>query len=282
MIYRVAIAQTKTAPMSKTTEFLAERPVFTSDEFVAFVTARGATKRRSAHDLLRYHEAQGHVVRVRRGLYASVPVGADPRTWTVDALLLASRLAPDAVVAYHSALVAHALAYSTSSTSYYLTGHAVSKFAWRGVEYQAVTVPRRLREADQDVFGVVNVPRDGQPVPVTGRERTLVDVLDRPDLAGGAEEAWRSLEGLEYVDLEQVIGYALLLDRATTCARVGYFLEQHRASFWVEESHLQRLRERRPRSWTYLDPHQRSGRWLRDWQLVVPEAIADRAWQEVG
>lgn len=268
--------------MPKTTEFLAKHPVFTIDEFVEFVAARGATRRRSAHDLLRYHEAQGHVLRVRRGLYASVPVGADADTWTVDSLLLASRLAPDAVVAYHTALAAHALAYSTSTTISYLTRRAATRLAWRGVGYQAVTVPRRLREADHDRFGVVTLPRDGQSVPVTGRERTLVDVLDRPELAGGAEEAWRSLEGLEYVDLEQVIAYALLLDSPATCARVGYFLEQHQASFWVEESHLQSLRERRPRSWSYLDRHQRSGRWLRDWHLVVPEAIADRTWQEVG
>ncbi len=274
--------QAKITAMPKTTEFLAKHPVFTIDEFVEFVAERGATRRRSAHDLLRYHEAQGHVLRVRRGLYASVPVGADADTWTVDSLLLASRLAPDAVVAYHTALAAHALAYSTSTTVSYLARRAATRLAWRGVEYQAVTVPRRLREADQDRFGVVTLPRDGQSVPVTGRERTLVDVLDRPELAGGAEEAWRSLEGLEYVDLEQVIAYALLLDSPATCARVGYFLEQHQASFWVEESHLQSLRERRPRSWSYLDRHQRSGRWLRDWHLVVPEAIADRTWQEVG
>lgn len=268
--------------MSTTTDFLAAHPVFTTEEFADLVTERGATRRRSAHDLLRYHEAQGHLLRVRRGLYASVPVGADPKTWTVDSLLLASRLAPDAIVAYHTALAAHALAYATSPIVYYVTRRAATRFAWHGVEYRAVTVPRRLREADQDRAGVVTVPRDGQPVPVTGRERTLVDVLDRPELAGGVEEAWRSLEGLEYVDLDQVVAYALLLDCPGTCARVGYFLDQHRASFWVTDAHLQSLRDRLPRSWSYLDRHERTGRWLRDWHLVVPEAIADRAWQEVG
>ena len=38
--------------------------------------------------------------------------------------------------------------------------------------------------------------RQGLPIRVTGLERTLVDVLDRPALAGGWEEAWRSWEGV--------------------------------------------------------------------------------------
>jgi hypothetical protein len=53
----------------------------------------------------------------------------------------------------------------------------------------------------------------------------LVDVLDRPDLSGGWEEIWRSLETIEYFDLDEIVAYARLLDNATTiwnrCASSG-------------------------------------------------------------
>jgi hypothetical protein len=38
-----------------------------------------------------------------------------------------------------------------------------------------------------------------------------VDVLDRPRLSGGWEEVWRSLETIPFLDLDQVVQYALLL-----------------------------------------------------------------------
>ena len=78
------------------------------------------------------------------------------------------------------------------------------------------------------MFGVLRHRRSGSEMRVTGLERTLVDVLDRPDLTGSWEEIWRSLESLEFFDIEQVIEYVLLLENATTAAKVGFFLERHR------------------------------------------------------
>ena len=76
---------------------------------------------------------------------------------------------------------------------------------------------------------------------VTNLERTLVDVLDRPGLSGSWEEIWRSLESVEFFDLDKVVEYALLLGNATTAAKVGFFLEQHRETLMVEDRHLKEL-----------------------------------------
>ncbi len=81
----------------------------------------------------------------------------------------------------------------------------------------------------------------------------MVDVLSRPDLSGGREEIWRSLESVEFFDLEKEVEYTLLLQNATTAAKVGFFLEQHREAFMVEEKHLNPLHDLRPRQPHYLD-----------------------------
>ncbi len=80
-------------------------------------------------------------------------------------------------------------------------------------------------------------------ISVTGLERTFVDVLNRPDLAGSWEEIWRSLESVEYFDLEKVASYVDFLGNATTAAKVGFFLEQHRESLMVDETYMKTLYE---------------------------------------
>jgi len=113
-------------------------------------------------------------------------------------------------------------------------------------------------------------------------ERTLVDVLDRPDLSGGWEEIWRSLESIEFFDLDSVVEYALLLRNATTAAKVGFFLDQHREPLMVEDRHLNSLHHLRPQQPHYLERTRRkSGRLVSEWNLVIPTEVLDRAWGDV-
>ena len=72
---------------------------------------------------------------------------------------------------------------------------------------------------EQQSFGVLESDRFGLDVRVTGLERTLVDVLNRPDLAGSWEEIWQSLESVEFFDLDKVLEYVFLLENATTAAK---------------------------------------------------------------
>jgi predicted transcriptional regulator of viral defense system len=118
---------------------------------------------------------------------------------------------------------------------------------------------------------------------VTSLERTFVDVLDRTRLSGGLEEVWRSLETVPYLDLERVVEYALLLGNSTTVARVGFFLSQHREALSVEDGVLARLRQHRPRNPKYLtNDEPRSGRLMAEWNLVVPEEILNKSWDELA
>jgi predicted transcriptional regulator of viral defense system len=123
--------------------------------------------------------------------------------------------------------------------------------------------------------------RQGLPVRVTGPERTLVDVLDRPDLAGGWEEAWRSLEAVEYFDASVVVEYCRLLENSTLAAKVGFFLELHRDALSVDDRTLTALESMRPAGPHYaFDARGQESRFVRRWNLVVPETLITRAWEE--
>ena len=87
--------------------FLERHAVFTVDELDCHLTSRGSSNTNTRNSLLAYHRRQGRIVRVRRGLYATVPRGMDPASMTVDPYLVAAKITEDAVLAYHTALEFH-------------------------------------------------------------------------------------------------------------------------------------------------------------------------------
>ena len=265
----------------KPVEYFATHPVFRFGDFASAHQESSARKATASKAALQQHLRAGHLLHVRRGLYAVVPRGASAENLPVDPFLLASRLSPDAVVAYHAALQLHGRAHSLSRRVTYLTCTRAKRCEFRGTEFVPVPVPPTLRRLTDMGGGLVEVTRNGLPVRVTTLERTLVDVLDAPRHGGGWEEIWRSLESVEFFDVDAVIDYALKLGSAVTVAKVGFFLEQHREELMLEESHLKRLEQHAPSQPMYLERSKReSGKLLNRWNLVVPERVWSRSWAE--
>lgn len=263
-------------------EFFRTHPVFTADEFAAHLSLRGEAGARAGEAALAYHHRAGHLVRVRRGLYAAIPRGANPATHPVDPFLVAGRATPDAVLSYRTALEFHGRAYSLSRQFIYSSRRPVVPFDFRASHFRGARHPEALVRSSCEDFGVMTAERLGLQVRVTSLERTLVDVLDRRHLTGSWEEIWRSLESVEFFDLDMVVKYTRLLGNATTAAKVGFWLEQHRERLMVEKRHLEALGRLRPRRPHYLERgKRRPGRLVPRWNLVVPREIIDRSWGEV-
>jgi hypothetical protein len=83
-------------------------------------------------------------------------------------------------------------------------------------------------------------------------------------------------------DLDAVVEHAVKLGSALTAARVGFFLEQHDEELMVEDRYLERLREFAPAQPRYLDARREPGQLVSKWNLVVPERVLNRTWQEVA
>jgi len=106
-------------------------------------------------------------------------------------------------------------------------------------------------------------------------------MLDRPYLCGSWEEIWLSLESIEYLDLDLVTKYALLLANATTFAKLGFFLEIHREALMISENYPQELRKHCPLKPHYMDRNQSGPQKMSSkWNLVVPLSLIHREWEE--
>jgi predicted transcriptional regulator of viral defense system len=258
--------------------FFARNPVFTAADFAAAGTERG---KRGNESLLAHHLAAGRLIRVRRSLYAVVPEGIEPDKFIVDPYQVAHKAAPDAIIGYHSALSFLGLAYTVTQKITFLTTHEDSKpFSFQGVSYCPVQHPRKLLKRGQEAAATDMHDYRGQYVAVTAVERTLVDCFDRIDLAGGIEEVWRSLAGISYLKMDEIIKYLILLDNATTTAKVGFYLEQQQDRLMVSEQKLEQLAERKPKSPRYMFRTKREGKLVLRWNLIVPESVLTRSWEE--
>lgn len=238
-------------------EYIASHQAFTTGDLYAIAA------RETARTLLRRALRSGEVERVRRGAYVSKTgkfLGEAP-----DPFLVAKTVDPEAIVSYHSALVAHGVAHNVGFECSFRSATVRSPFEYGGVRY----VP----------FGAGGDPhvqtmrsRSYSAVRVTTREQTLVDCLMYPKRAGGAEEALRSCSAFPYLDLEaltEILGSA----PAAVVARVGWLLEAKRGDWGIADETLSALEGRLQRGPSKLDPKSQENRgWSRRWRLYLPES----------
>jgi len=263
-------------------QFFLDHAVFTTKDITEFLSERGSDNRWTRKALLAHHQKQGRIHRVRRGLYVTVSRGTDSTNCSVDPYLLAAKMTGDAVLAYHTALEFHGKAYSAHRQFIYQSGHPSLPLVFRSYRFRGVLFPKVLRDKEQESFGVTLSERANVEIRVTSLERTLVDLLNRPKLGGGWEEIWRSLESVEFFDLDQVVEYTVLLGNAATVAKVGFYLEQHRESLMVNDAHLHALRKHRPKQPYYLERNSTGpARLTSKWNLIIPKAIIDRTWDKL-
>lgn len=229
------MARTITQLGPREAEFLASMASASKDVF-AFEDAEaywGAGQ--STRNVLSRLESKGWLERLERGKYMLVPLEAGvDREWSEDPLAIGSFIAPSGAAAYWSAVGHWGWTTQLPRTQFFITQkrRAASRKEILGVRYRFIALkPER-------VFGIAEEWAGGLQVRVTDRERTVLDILDRPDLAGGIAEvgevlprAWRE------IDVARLTDYIERFGSGSVPKRLGYLAEQLAlagADDWVE------------------------------------------------
>ncbi len=268
--------------MSKTIEaFLERTPIFTLSELVAELGNGAALNSKSiVYNLVKNRRRSGRLGVIKEGVYFVVRPGQTLRTAPVDSFLLTSRLAPDAVLAFHTALDILGFGHSLFYVHYYFSKNYRRPVRFRNEQFRSVKTPQQLLRAGKEIFGTEKVERVGVKILTTGKERTLVEALEHPEYCGGFEEMYRCLEKMPYLQHEILLQYLDLREQKNLFAMAGFFLEQHREDFYVEESLLQSLERNKPAQPLYWERSRKSGILIKRWNLIVPKAVVERSWEE--
>ena len=188
------------------------------------------------------------------------------------------KAAPDAVLAYHSALEAHGVAHSPARVATFLSSRKVTPFDVGG--YQFRRGPDLAARAGTPEAGVTHARVDDMLVPVTTRERTLADCLKRLDLGGGVEEVLRSVGMFTTLSSAALTEYVVVLNSPTLAARVGWLMSLMAEAWLYDPEPLEHLRRLLGRG-TYWLQRRRPGvqyEFVAAWRLYVPAAVPFHDW----
>ena len=120
--------------------FFSANPVFRRAEYAAAVRRHSQDKVVTA--MLAQHLQAGNILRIARGVFASVPRHADAETWSVDRFLTASRLRHGGTIDYHSALDLHGCAYTEGHDVQVIAQGEPGMFEASGLACRFVSPPR--------------------------------------------------------------------------------------------------------------------------------------------
>ena len=259
--------------------FLAHNQIFTIEEArISLEMSKNSTS--TLNNLLSYHLKKNHITRIRKGLYYTIPRGFDAKTYPIDPYLITSKMTPDATLAYHTSLGFHGKLYSLRSNFIYITQKKLQPpFTFQDSLFKGVAAPKNtITHPD---FGIKIINYQGCNIRVTTLERTFVDILDRPTLINNWEEIWRSLESIEYLNIQHVLKYAHILNNATTYSRVAFFLDEHQEALGLSEADLSKFDAFTPKKPHYLDCYSKEpNQLIHRWNLIVPQSLLHRKWEE--
>ena len=227
----------------------------------------------SARNLVHRAQRRGLVTRLKPGLYNLVPFELGRATEHIGSpYLIAREVAGNApyYLSHGTALELHRMLTQPNLIIYVSCTRRIRPQTIGGYEYRFVLV------TEAQMFGIAKhwVTKE-QCVMISDMERTIIDSLRRPDLAGGITEIAKGLwMKRDSLNIERLIDYALRLDVGAVLRRLGYLLERNGMA---NETTLRPLRNKLSATYQRLDPVlPQEGSFLSRWRLrlnVSPEEL---------
>ncbi|MCW4051407.1 MAG: hypothetical protein NWE89_16920 [Candidatus Bathyarchaeota archaeon] len=161
---------------------------------------------------------RGKIDRVRRGLYTAIdPITERP---AADPIIVASKIRENYYLGYYTALTLHGTAYSARTQTHICVNpsHKFKEFHYNGVTYTPIYT-------EDTETNIQTINHRGHQVRVCGKERLLIELVDKPERVGGWEQALKSLESLGGIDYDQIPTLLRKKDTQIVTRKTGYILE---------------------------------------------------------
>lgn len=210
----------------------------------------GATPKAADHviDALR---KKGWLERATWGKYLLVPPDQGPDALGDSNLLaLASQIASPYYIGFGSAAAHHGLTTQLRNVIYVVTPARVRDRDVAGVRVRIVNQARRK------FFGFEPVDVLGYKVMMSDREKTAIDCIDHPELAGGLGEAAVILAtAMRRFDWTKALDYLERIGVGALARRIGWLADHLQAELRADtRARLLNLAGRSRRTWLGADP----------------------------
>lgn len=204
------------------------------------------------------------LIRLNRGTYLIVPLSAgEAAEYSENWYIVAKHLIQPApyYLSHFSALEIHGMTTQPVLTVSISTPIRRISKEIAGATYRFVTTSADNLWGTEDIWVTPS-----ERVTVSDLERTILDCLDRPDLAGGIIEVARGMWAVRgQLDFPKLAEYAQRLGRKSVAKRLGFLLETFGLGSIDTQAALKSLVSP---SYTLLDPSlPANGRHVRSWRV---------------
>lgn len=108
---------------------------------------------------------------------------------------------------------------------------------------------------------------------VTELERTIVDCIDRIDVAGGLEELFSALSAISYCDEDKLLKHLFSYDKKFLYKKVGYLFSLLKPNYLSKNFYKVCKEKISTRDDDIREHKVISSLYIKDWKLYAPEKI---------
>lgn len=218
----------------------------------------------TAKSLIRNLLLFNYIKRIKHNLYAVCNI--EFKSVIADQYMIASKIKADSYISYHSAFDYYGVKNQMFYIVYVSSKKRFENFEFEGFDYTFVN--------SRYDFGIMQKGK----VRVTDKERTVIDCIDKTELAGGDEELLLCLELIGKLDGERILEYLKHYDSQKLYAKVGFMLELLNDGFGVDEKVIEECRKSINKRTYYFDNETKKNKnkYVSKWNLVVPEIFLTR------
>jgi predicted transcriptional regulator of viral defense system len=218
----------------------------------------------AAHSLLHDYINAGYIERIRRDLYTAISL--ETKQPVANRFIIASHIAGDACVSFHSAFEYHGYANQVFYEVYVTTKSRFSGFTYDGITY--------TRASPRIDFGIITT---NTGVRVTDIERTVIDSIYAFEKIAGLEELLRCLMLIPALKPEKLIYCLDAYKQANLYQKAGFILSHFSEQLGLPKQFFDYCQSQIPKAKKYLytkkDKLSKHFVLHEDWMLFAPKNI---------
>ena len=218
----------------------------------------------AAHSLLYDYINARYIERIRRDLYTAISL--ETKQPIANRFLIATNIAKDAYVSFHSAFEYYGYANQVFYEVYVTSASRFSDFTYDGLTYSRIS-PR--------IESGITTTNTG--IRVTDLERTVIDSIYAFEKIGGLEELFRCLILIPSLRADKLLIYLEDYGLANLYQKTGFILMQFSDQMGLPKSFFDYCKSKIPKSKKYLyskkDALSEQFILHKDWMLFAPTNI---------
>lgn len=210
---------------------------------------------------------QGWLTRIRRGLYAVVPIEAsDTKQAFEEPLVIIPELFSPCYVGGWSAAEYWDLTEQLFRDICVLTEKQVvhKKQEIHNIPFILTHIPASMN------FGTKTVWKKDKKIQVSDPHKTILDMLHTPQLGGGIQhiiDCFREYVKSSHYNPEQLMAYAIKMNNGAVFKRLGFLSSK---IIGENEAITKQCHEHLTKGTAHIDPSFKEGKLIAYWRLIVP------------